>query len=49
MHLLSIIMPVYNVEKYVADTIEAILHQSYSDFELILVVLAHLDCHKSKH
>ena len=37
MHLLSIIMPVYNVEKYVADTIEAILHQSYSDFELILV------------
>ena len=22
MHLLSIIMPVYNVEKYVADTIE---------------------------
>ena len=37
MHLLSIIMPVWNVEKYVADTIEAILHQSYSDFELILV------------
>lgn len=33
----SIIVPVYNVEKYLAECIEAILHQSFCDFELILV------------
>ena len=33
----SVIMPVYNSEKYVGDAIKSILKQSYVDFELILV------------
>lgn len=33
----SVIMPVYNGEKYIAKAIESILHQTYKDFELILV------------
>lgn len=33
----SIIIPVYNVEKYVKECIESILNQSYKDFELILI------------
>lgn len=35
--LLSIISPVYNVAPYLAATIESILNQSFTDFELILV------------
>lgn len=35
--LISIIVPVYNVEEYLNDCIMSILHQTYSDFELILV------------
>lgn len=34
---LSIIVPVYNVEKYLNCCIESILNQSFTDFELILV------------
>lgn len=34
---LSIIVPVYNVEKYLPKCIESILQQSFRDFELILV------------
>lgn len=33
----SIIIPVYNVEKHVSDCIESVLKQSFKDFELILV------------
>lgn len=33
----SVIVPVYNVEKYLSKCIESILNQSYNDFELILV------------
>ncbi len=33
----SVVMPVYNVEKYVALAIESVLHQSFTDLELILV------------
>jgi glycosyltransferase involved in cell wall biosynthesis len=33
---LSIGLPVYNGEKYVAESIEALLGQSYEDFELII-------------
>lgn len=35
--MISVIVPVYNVEKYVSECIESILNQTYSDFELILV------------
>lgn len=34
---ISIIVPVYNVEKYLKDCIESILNQTFKDFELILV------------
>lgn len=33
----SIIVPVYNVEKYIANCIEKLLAQDYTDFEIILV------------
>ncbi|MBQ6421441.1 MAG: glycosyltransferase family 2 protein [Clostridia bacterium] len=33
----SIIVPVYNVEKYLCQCIDSILQQSFSDYELILV------------
>lgn len=35
--LFSIVIPVYNVEKYVAECIESIIGQSYENWELILV------------
>lgn len=35
--LLSIIMPVYNTEKYLGQAIESVLHQSFKDLELIIV------------
>ena len=35
--LISIIVPIYNVEKYLEKCIESILHQTYEKFELILV------------
>ena len=33
----SVIVPVYNVEKYVAKCIESILGQTYSDIEILIV------------
>ena len=33
----SVIVPVYNVEKYLKECVDSILGQSFSDFELILV------------
>ena len=35
--MVSIIFPVYNVEKYIEKTIESFLNQSYKDFELVFV------------
>lgn len=34
--LVSIIMPAYNAEKYIIESIESILNQSYTNFELLI-------------
>ena len=34
---LSVIVPVYNAEKYIRDCIDSVLNQTFTDFELILV------------
>jgi glycosyltransferase involved in cell wall biosynthesis len=34
---ISVIVPVYNVERYLCQCIESILHQTFTDFELILI------------
>ena len=34
---LSILIPVYNAERYIAKTIESVLAQTYTDWELIIV------------
>ena len=36
-NLISIIIPVYNVEKYLNDCIESVVNQTYSNLEIILV------------
>ena len=37
MKLVSVIIPVYNVEKYIAQTIQSVLKQTYSRFELLII------------
>lgn len=37
MNKVSIIIPVYNVEKYVATTVESVLQQTYTNFELLII------------
>ncbi len=34
--LISVIMPVYNAEKYVGEAIESILNQTFTDFEFLI-------------
>ena len=34
---ISVIVPVYNVEKYLSRCIDSILAQTFMDFELILI------------
>ena len=35
--MISIIIPIYNVEDYLNKCIDSIIYQTYSDWELILV------------
>jgi glycosyltransferase involved in cell wall biosynthesis len=35
--LLSIVMPVYNTEKFIKETINSLLNQTFKDFELLIV------------
>lgn len=37
MRLFSVIIPVYKVEKYIAATVQSVLAQTYSNFEIIIV------------
>lgn len=37
MQLVSVIIPVYNAQKYLADTLNSVLKQSIADYEVILV------------
>lgn len=41
---LSIIVPIYNVDKYLKNCIESILSQTFNDYELILVNDGSTDC-----
>ena len=35
--LVSVVMPAYNGEKYISESIESILNQTYHNFELIII------------
>lgn len=35
--MVSVIIPIYNVEKYLSECIESVINQTYSDLEIILV------------
>lgn len=37
MKKVSVIIPVYKVEKYIATTVQSVLEQTYEDFELLIV------------
>ena len=35
--MISVIIPVYNIKQYLSQTIDSVINQTYSDWELILV------------
>lgn len=37
MPVISVVIPVYNGEKTIGETVQSILHQTFSDFELIII------------
>ena len=37
MKKVSVIIPVYNAEKYVAATIQSVLSQTYENFEILII------------
>ena len=44
----SIVIPVYNKEKFVAKTIESVLEQTFNDYEIIIVNDGSTDQSESK-
>uniref|UniRef100_UPI0012905D10 glycosyltransferase family 2 protein n=2 Tax=Streptococcus TaxID=1301 RepID=UPI0012905D10 len=34
---ISVIVPIYNVEKYIEDCVNSVITQTYTNYELILV------------
>ena len=34
---ISVIMPVYNTERYVAEAVESVLQQTFADFEFLIL------------
>ena len=36
-NLVSVVMPAYNSEKYIAESIESVLNQTFKNFEIIVV------------
>jgi teichuronic acid biosynthesis glycosyltransferase TuaG len=36
-NLVSIITPAYNCEKYINHTIESVMHQTYENWEMIII------------
>ncbi|PXV62510.1 glycosyl transferase family 2 [Dysgonomonas alginatilytica] len=41
---LSVIMPVFNAERYLREAIDSIINQSYTDWELIIINDGSIDC-----
>ena len=35
--LISVILPIYNVEEYLPRCIESVIHQTYTNLEILLV------------
>ena len=35
--LVSVIMPAYNAEKYIVESVESIINQTYQEWELIII------------
>ena len=35
--LVSVLLPVYNCEKFIEEAVQSVLNQTFSDFELIII------------